>query len=186
IKGLVYTTNETRLSDIGVEPSIFARTADRRSSSGIFGHTLGGAGTLFDFSTIIGTVDFAVQATALQENGVISIKSRPFATVLEGDTVDLTVGRQVPVLIQAQNSLGGVPGTLQILQAANNVNVTPLIIDDEDGNPIAVNLTLRLDSNEVDTSVTSQGVPSVSVRSIQSRLILNQEQTAILGGFTVD
>jgi len=106
--------------------------------------------------------------------------------VLDGETADLTVGRQVPVLIQAQNSIGGVPGTLQILQAANLLFVTPQVIDDEQGNPIAVNLTLQLESNEVDTSVISQGVPSVAVRSIQSRLILNQDQTAILGGFTVD
>jgi len=38
----------------------------------------------------------------------------------------------------------------------------------------------------VDQSVNSQGVPAISVRSIQSNFILNQEQTAILGGFTVD
>lgn len=186
IKGLIYTANETRLKDVGVQPSIFATTADGRSSSGIFGNTLGAGGTLFDFSTIIGTVDFMAQATAFQENGVISIKSRPFATVLEGDTADLTVGRQVPVLITAQNNIGGTPGTLQILQAANLLTATPLIIDDEKGNPIAVNLTLTLQSNEVDTSVTSQGIPSVSVRSVQSRFILNQQQTMILGGFTVD
>ncbi len=186
IKGLIYTANESRLRDIGVQPSILSTTSDRRSSGGIFGHTIGGGGTLFDFSTIIGTVEFMVQATALQENGVISIKSRPFATVLDGDTTDLTVGRQVPVLIQAQNSIGGVPGTLQILQAANLLSVTPQVIDDEFGNPMAVNLTLQLESNDVDLSVVSQGVPSVSVRSIQSRLILNQEQTVILGGFTVD
>ncbi len=129
---------------------------------------------------------FPLQATALQRDGVISIKSRPFATVLDGDTTDLTVGRQVPVLIQAINPIGGAPGTLQILQAANLLSVTPHVIDDENGNPTAVNLELQLESNDVDTSVSSQGVPAISVRSIQSNIILNQEQTAILGGFTVD
>jgi type II secretory pathway component GspD/PulD (secretin) len=186
IKGLIYTANENKLRDIGIQPTITATTADGRTSGGIRGHTIGGDGTLFDFATIIGTVDFLVQASALQEDGVISIKSRPFATVLDGDTTDLTVGRQVPVLIQAQNAIGGVPGTLQILQAANLLSVTPQVIDDEMGNPMAVNLTLQLESNDVDLSVVSQGVPSVSVRSIQSRFILNQEQTVILGGFTVD
>ena len=186
IRGLVYTANEDKLRDIGVQTTITARTGDNRTSGGIFGQSVGGLGTLFDFSTVIGTVDFNVQANALQQNGVISIKSRPFSTVLDGITTDLTVGRQVPVIIQAANNLGGAPGTLQILQAANLLSVTPHVIDDDQGNPTAVNLELQLESNDVDTSVLSQGVPAVSVRSIQSNFILNQEQTAILGGFTVD
>jgi type II secretory pathway component GspD/PulD (secretin) len=185
IKGLVYTANEDKLKDIGLQTTITG-TGTKGTSGGIFGHTLGSLGTLFDFSTIIGTFDFNIQASVLQRDGVISIKSRPFATVLDGDTTDLTVGRQVPVLIQAINPIGGAPGTLQILQAANLLSVTPHVIDDDQGNPTAVNLELQLESNDVDTSVASQGVPAISVRSIQSNFILNMEQTAILGGFTVD
>jgi type II secretory pathway component GspD/PulD (secretin) len=64
--------------------------------------------------------------------------------------------------------------------------VTPHVIDDENGNPVAVNLELQLESNDVDTAVISQGLPAVTRRSIQSKLILNQDKTVILGGFTVD
>ncbi len=184
IKGLVYTANQDKLQDVGVQTTITENSGT--TTGGILGHTLGNLGTLFDFSTVIGTFDFNVQASALQRDGVISIKSRPFATVLDGDTTDLTVGRQVPVLIQAVNPIGGTPGTLQILQAANLLSVTPHVIDDENGNPTAVKLELQLESNDVDQTVNSQGVPAISVRSIQSNIILNQEQTAILGGFTVD
>jgi len=141
---------------------------------------------VFGLSAIVGTAQFSMQVTALQQNGVLALKSRPVATVLDGDTADLAVGRQIPVIIQAANNLGGAPGTLEILQAANLLSVTPHVIDDANGNATAVNLELRLESNDVDTSVVSQGVPAVAVRSIQSNFILNQEQTAILGGFTVD
>ena len=151
-----------------------------------FSQPSGNGNGIFGFSTIIGTAQFSMQVNALQQNGTITLKSRPFATVLDGDTTDLTVGRQVPVIIQAVNNLGGAVGTLQILQAANLLSVTPHVIDDENGNPTAVNLELQLESNDVDPSIISQGVPSVSVKSIQSNFILNQEQTAILGGFTVD
>ncbi len=186
IKGLVYTANEDKLKDIGVQTTI-ANIGKGDTTGGLFGHTSGILGTLFDFSTLIGTVQFQVQANALQRDGVISIKSRPFATVLDGDTTDLTVGRQVPVLVQAVNPIGGAaPGLLQILQAANLLSVTPHVIDDDQGNPVAVNLELQLESNDVDTSIDSQGIPAVSVRSIQSNFNLNLEQTAILGGFTVD
>jgi type IV pilus assembly protein PilQ len=185
IRSLIYTANEDKLKDIGAQTTI-TDTGGGNPAGGLFGHTAGGLGTLLDFSTMIGSVEFNLKVNALQRDGVISIKSRPFATVLDGDTTALTVGRQVPVLIQAVNPIGGAPGTLEILQAANLLSVTPHVIDDENGNPTAVNLELQLESNDVDTSVESQGVPAISVRSIQSNFIINQEQTAILGGFTVD
>lgn len=183
VKGLVYTADQNRLRDIGVQTNITARTADRRTIGDVRGHTLGGSGTLFDFSTLIGTVDFNVQATALQENGIISIKSRPFATVLDGLCTTLNVGRELPIVIDS--TLGG-QGDVVFVNAANNLAVTPYVIDDDNGNPMAVTLDLRLTANDVDSSVTARGVPAISERSIQTQLLLNEDKTAVLGGFTVD
>ncbi|HVE56566.1 MAG TPA: hypothetical protein VNB22_07040 [Pyrinomonadaceae bacterium] len=185
VKGLVYTANIDRLRDIGVQTNIIASTADGRTSGTIIGNPISGAGTLFDFSSLIGTVEFNVQASALQQNGVISIKARPFAIVLDGDQTELEVGRQIPVLTQG-SVVGGNAGNLEFIGATNKLSVTPHVIDDDNGNPIAVNLELLLQSNEVDVSVISQGIPTVNERSIQSRLILSQDKTVILGGFTVD
>lgn len=185
IKGLVYTANETRLRDIGAQISITAGTANGNTTGNFLGHTLGAAGSLFDFSTIIGTNVFSVQANALQQNGIISIKSRPFVTVLDGDTAELEVGRQIPVLTQG-STIGGQAGNLEFIGASNLLSVTPFVIDDDNGNPIGVNLNLQLESNEVDTAIVSQGIPTVNRRSIQTRLVFDQEKTIILGGFTVD
>lgn len=187
IKGLVYTANETRLRDIGLQ-TIITETGGRTIGS-ILGIPVGTGGTLFDFSTIVGSFEFFVQANALERNGVISVKSRPFATVLDGEVVDLAVGRQVPVILQSINAIGGQPGSLEILQAGNLLSVTPHVIDDENGNPTGVNLELQLESNEVDSTRVSEdkeNVPIISARSIQTRMILNRDQTAILGGFTLD
>ncbi|MEP6703606.1 MAG: type II and III secretion system protein [Acidobacteriota bacterium] len=183
IKGLVYSANQDRLRDIGVQTTILGGNAADNPRGGIFGHTLGGAGTLFDFSAIIGTFDFNVQATALQQNGVISVKSRPFATVLDGLCATLEVGRQLPIVIDS--SLGGV-GTVTFVDASNNLAVTPYVIDDENGEPVAVTLDMRLAANDVDSSVTARGVPAISKRSVQTQLLLGEDKTAILGGFTVD
>jgi hypothetical protein len=182
IKGLVYTANQDRLRDIGVQTTITG-TGNDNTSGGIFGHTLGAGGTLFDFSTIIGTFDFNVQATALQQNGVLSIKSRPFATVLDGLCTQLNVGRELPIVIDS--TLGG-QGDVVFVNAANNLAVTPYVVDDENGNPMAVTLDLRLTANDIDSSVTARGVPAISERSIQTQLLLGEDKTAILGGFTVD
>src|SRR6185503_19849069 len=183
IKGLVYTANQDKLRDIGVQTTITGGTADDRTGGGIFGHTLGGGGTLFDFSTIIGTFDFNVQATALQQNGVISVKSRPFSTIIDGLCTTLNVGRELPIVIDS--TLGG-QGDVVFVNAANNLAVTPYVINDDNGNPMAVTLDLRLTANDVDSAISARGVPANSERSIQTQLLLNQDKTAILGGFTVD
>jgi hypothetical protein len=183
IKGLVYTADQNRLRDIGVQTTITGGTADKRTTGGVFGPTVGDNGTLFDFSTVIGTFDFNVQANAFQENGIISIKSRPFATVLDGLCTTLNVGRELPIVIDS--TLGG-QGDVVFVNAANNLAVTPYVVDDENGNPMAVTLDLRLTANDVDSSVTARGVPAISERSIQTQLLLSEDKTAILGGFTVD
>jgi hypothetical protein len=182
IKGLVYTANQTRLRDIGVQTTITGGTADGRTTGGLFGHTLG-TGTLFDFSTIIGTFDFNVQATAFQQNGIISIKSRPFATVLDGLCTTLDVGPSLPVVIDS--TLGG-QGNITFVNAANNLSVTPYVLDDDAGNPMAVTLDLRITANTIDNTTVTRGVPAISQRSIQTQLLLGEDKTAILGGFTVD
>src|SRR6185369_11296347 len=170
------------LRDIGVQTTITGGTGDNRTSGRLLGHTLG-TGTLFDFSTIIGTFDFNVQATAFQQNGIISIKSRPFATVLDGLCTTLDVGPSLPVVIDS--TLGG-QGNITFVNAANNLSVTPYVLDDEAGNPMAVTLDLRITANTVDNTVVTRGVPAISQRSIQTQLLLGEDKTAILGGFTVD
>ena len=185
IKGLVYSANQDRLYDIGVQSSILGGNpaiGDNPNGT-ILGHTLGAAGTLFDFSAILGTFDFNVQATAFEQQGVISIKARPFATVLDGLCTTLEVGRQLPIVIDS--SLGGI-GTVTFVDASNNLAVTPYVVDDENGKPIAVSLELRLAANDVDSSVTTRGVPAIAKRSVQTQLLLGEDKTAILGGFTVD
>jgi uncharacterized membrane protein YgcG len=182
VKGLIYTANQDRLRDIGVQTTITGGNDTDRTSGGIFGHTLGNVGTLFDFSTIVGTFDFNVQANAFQQNGVITIKSRPFATVLDGLCTTLDVGPSLPVVIDT--TFG--EGNITFINAANNLSVTPYVVDDDNGNPIAVTLDLKVTANTVDNSTVTRGVPAISQRSIQTQLLLGEDKTAILGGFTVD
>jgi len=191
VKGLVYTASQSHSSDIGLQTSIKDNSANRVTGS-ITGHTKGSGGTLFDFKSIVGTVEFQVQATALEKAGIISIKSRPFSTVLDGDRTDLVVGKQIPIILQSVNTLGGQPGSLEILQAGNLISVTPNVIVNKNDEPVSVNLEVQLEANEEE--VREEGDdggkeivgPPIIARSIQTRLILNTDQTVILGGFTLD
>ena len=182
IKGLVYSANQDLLRDIGVQSSIRGGNGNGRTSGGVLGDTLG-VGTLFDFSTIIGTFDFNVQMTALQQNGVISVKSRPFSTVLDGLCTTLSVGTKLPIVIDS--TLGG-QGGITILNADNLLQITPYVVDDENGNPVAVTLEVHLQANVIDSSITARGVPAVNSKDIQTQLLLAENKTAILGGFSID
>jgi uncharacterized membrane protein YgcG len=211
IRGLVYTANEDKLKDIGGQVSALVGTGNGNVLGGVtsqpnvgpalapppnpggvptlgdgFLSPVGGGDAIFGVTSIVGTSQFSAQLFLLQKDGVISVKNRPFAVVLDGEGTSLDVGRKIPIIINAVNNLGGDAGELQILDASNILQVIPQVVDDEAGNPIAVNLIMRLESNDVDSSVVTQGVPAIARRSIQSRIILNEEKTVILGGFTVD
>jgi len=183
IKGLVYTANQNRLLDVGVQTNIFGGNPDTRVNGSVIGNTAGLTGSLFDFSAIVGSFNFQVQANAFQQNGVISIKSRPFTTVLDGLCTTLDVGPSLPIVVDS--SLGG-QGNVIFVNAANNLSVTPYVVDDDAGNPIAVTLGLQITANDVDQSNVTRGVPAITQRSIQTQLLLGPDKTAILGGFTVD
>ena len=201
VKGLVYTANQQRIFDLGVQTNIVGGIPGSLSSppttdsSGtptvpgspthgtVFGHTAGNVGTLFDFSALVGSFNFQVQANAFEQNGVISIKSRPFSTVLDGLCTTLDVGPSLPIVIDS--TLGG-QGSITFVNAANNLSVTPYVVDDDSGNPIAVTLDVRVTANDVDQSNVTQGIPAITQRSIQTQLLLGFDKTAILGGFTVD
>jgi len=51
---------------------------------------------------------------------------------------------------------------------------------------VAVTLDLQLQANVVDSSITARSIPAVNSKVIQTQLLLSQDKTAILGGFTVD
>jgi type II secretory pathway component GspD/PulD (secretin) len=224
IRGFVFATNDTNISDFGLQGSAIVGTGDLRQLGGFttlpgggengggngggasnqsgqivpggvrelgpgFGQPTNGLSAaspnqVFGVSSVIGTAQFSVQLTSLRQRGKAIVKSTPFGIVLNGQTINLDVGRQVPVLIQSLNGLGS-PGTLEILNAGNILFATPQIYK-ENGTPAGVILNLRLESNDVDTSVTTQGVPSVNRRSIQNNFLLKADQTVVLGGFTVD
>ena len=147
-----------------------ANTAGRPVPGGVrslgsgFGPAPSG-GSTFGLSNLFGTVQLSAQLSFLQQQGVVKIDNRPSLIVVDGQNADLQIGRQVSIPIQSVNNFGNSPGQLEVLNAGNTLNVTPQVIEDEKGMPVAVNLNLRIESNDVDTTVVSQGVPSIIRRS---------------------
>lgn len=143
-------------------------------------------GSTFGVSNIFGTIQLSAQLNLLQQRGVVKIDNRPSIVVLDGQTADLQIGRQVSIPIQSIGTLGGGNGQLEVLNAGNTLNASPIVITDENDQPVAVSMNIRVESNDVDTTVVSQGVPSIIRRSTQTSLMLNTNQTAVIGGFSTD
>ena len=140
-------------------------------------------GSSVGLSTLFGTVQFAAQLNLLKQQGVVKVDNRPLIVIPDGDTGNLKVGRNVYVPIQA-SGLGTGTGQVETINAGSTLTATPQVIFGDNGEPVAVNLSVSIESNDVDTTVISGGIPSVIQRSLDTTLTLNASQTAVIGGFT--
>lgn len=140
---------------------------------------LGGSG-------LFGTAQFAVQLTALQQKGVVNVQQRPAFLVNNGDTGTLDFGRNVAVAVQAVGPGNIATGQLELLNAGSTFAVTPYVSEDEHGNPAFVTLDVRLENNDVDTSVATSTAPSIIRRAIQTRYVMGNKQTVVFSAFSTD
>lgn len=140
---------------------------------------LGGTG-------LFGTFQFAVQLTALQQKGIVNVQQRPALLVNNGDTGILDFGRTIAVAVQAAGTGGIATGQLELLNAGSTLSVTPQVAEDDQGNPAFVTLDVRLEGNDVDTSVSSSVAPSIIRRAIQTRYVMGNKQTVVFSAFSTD
>ncbi len=140
---------------------------------------LGGTG-------LFGTFQFAVQLTALQQKGIINVQQRPALLVNNGDTGVLDFGRTIAVAVQAVGQGNLATGQLELLNAGSTLSVTPQVAEDEKGNPAFVTLDVRLEGNDVDTSVSTPVAPSIVRRAIQTRYVMGNRQTVVFSAFSTD
>ena len=142
------------------------------------GLNAGAATTIFGGSVSVGTAQFAYQLSLLEQLGVARRVEKLRIETKDGTTGTFESGRQIPVIVQASNNLGGgAPGQLEFINAGSSLSVTPQVIEDSTNKPYLIDLDFRAESNNVDTSIlTTGGVPSVNGRRVQSKttFLLNQ------------
>lgn len=206
VYGLVYTINENKLKDIGSQLSAVINTGNRvsgvttlpvaaqagGSQSGAFinnpfaqpgGLQAGSPNTILAARASLGLFDFNYQLSLLESLGIARRVEKPFISVKDGSTGTFENGTQIPVVIQAVNNLGGGGGSIEFINAGTTLSVTPQVVGGEDGAPLLVNLTLRLESNTPNLSIQTTGsVPSVNSRRIQNEITLAPGQAFISGG----
>jgi hypothetical protein len=140
---------------------------------------LGGTG-------LFGTVQFALQLSALQQRGIVNVQQRPALLVNNGDTGVLDFGRTIAVAVQALGTGNVATGQLELLNAGSTLSVTPSVAEDDKGEPAFVTLDVRLEANDVDTSVQTSVAPSIVRRAIQTRYVMGNRQTVVFSAFSTD
>ena len=127
----------------------------------------------------IGGVDLDVTLRAAASRGDVSILSRPVVLTTNNEPAEILVGSQRP-FVQVQRALPtDLPVRDQVIQykdVGTELNVLPTISGDG-----YVMLEVTQEVNAA-TTETAFDAPVISTRSVRTRLLVKDGQTAVLGG----
>lgn len=162
------------LTDIGLGDLTTASASTAGLGVGSTGLTIGLLGN-----------DIDATLNAFANNRRVKILSTPILTARSGTQASIQVGRDIPVLTsqRAANNQDGV-GQTDILQSISYrstgvlMNIEPIVFSDN-----RIDLTISQEvSSEVDTAGSTIASPTISNRSIETQLSLEDGQTAVMGG----
>lgn len=134
-------------------------------------------------SFVAGTAQFFLTFQLLETKGIANRVEKLRTETNDSGIATLETGRQIPVLIQAVNNIGaGLPGTLEFINAGSSIQVTPYVIEDENGKPYMVNLSINAESNLPDPTLSSiGGLPAINSRRLQTDLTLKIDEVYTVG-----
>ncbi len=157
----------------------------KRNSFGTQGLGVGSTG----FNTAIVNGDFTLNANTLATNSDIKVLSTPRLMARSGGQANISVGTDVPVISsqRAANSQSseGVTDVLQTVTYRKTgviLNIEPIVFSNN-----RIDLTVSQEvSATIDTGSSAIASPTISNRSLETQLSLEDGQTAVLGGLMQD
>ena len=142
----------------------------------------GSGGALgISFGKLGGNLSLDLQLSAMQTTGNGKILSSPKVLTVNNKEAKISSGTDIPVRIVSATSVGG-PGStttagVQTISATLALSAIPTIMSD---NRIA--MVLKVDKSEPDFSRQVDGIPTVTRRSADTHLVVNDGETVVLGG----
>jgi type II secretory pathway component GspD/PulD (secretin) len=114
------------------------------------------------------------------QKGIAKVLANPRITTISGRTATIRAGENITVLTTAGGSAGTVATTqLQTFQTGVSLDITPIV---NSGNYISVTLHPTVNS----LSGTNNGLPQISTRDTQTTVLMQAEQTLVIGGLIQD
>ncbi len=124
-------------------------------------------GSITDWATI------AARITALEKEGRASLVSHPRISAVNHKSASVFAGKQIPITtIGAEGRV-----TTRYVSAGIGMEVTPHINSLED-----ITLELKAELSEPDFAITVGGLPTISTSKANSRILLRNGETVVLGG----
>jgi type IV pilus assembly protein PilQ len=161
--------------DIGPSGNAFAVNLPAAVGSGS-GGALG-----ISFGKLGGKMSLDLQLSAMQTTGNGKILSSPKVMTVNNREAKISSGTDIPIKIVSATAVGGAGSTttagVQTISATLALSAIPTIMSD---NRIA--LVLKVDKSEPDFSRVVDGIPTVSRRSADTHLTVDDGGTVVLGG----
>jgi type IV pilus assembly protein PilQ len=114
--------------------------------------------------------------TAGESKGLAKLISQPKVTAQNNSSATITQGVRFPVPVVANNTV-----TVQFYNAALTLVVTPQIT--YEGNIV---LDLKVENNTADWANNVEGVPSIRTSESNTRVLVSDGGTTVIGGILVD
>lgn len=126
----------------------------------------------FALGSIPGLIDVDARLSAVAREGRAKIVSSPRVTALDNEEAVVSQGSRIPYQSASQNGTN-----VQFIQAVLELRVTPHITSDN-----MIFLDIEIANDRPDFSIQVQGNPGISTKSIQTKVMVADGDTTVLGG----
>jgi len=127
--------------------------------------------------------NFYMRIQALEDNGIVKIRSTPNLSTLNGHTASLKIGSTEYYVIENANIIGVqnpqsvVTRQYQSVQADLSIEITPIVSAD---NQVTLNITVS--QSDFTTRITPEAPPGQVNRSFESSIRVKNDDVILLGG----
>jgi type IV pilus assembly protein PilQ len=137
------------------------------------GATAATSGLTYLFTSKNFALDFML--SAMESRGVGKILSEPKGITQNNERLTVKQGSQVPIQTNINNTIA-----VQYVDAVLKLEVTPQITAEG-----TVFLDITVENTQIDKSLTVQGTPALNTQSTQTKVLINDGGTVVVGGVVV-
>lgn len=118
-------------------------------------------------------IDFVL--SLMESRGVGKILSEPKGITQNNEKLTVKQGQQIPIQTNINNTI-----TVQYVDAVLKLEVTPQITSEG-----TVFLDVTVENTQIDRSISVQGTPGLDTQSTQTKVMINDGGTVVIGGVVV-
>ena len=137
------------------------------------GATAATSGLTYLFTSKNFALDFLL--SAMESRGVGKILSEPKGITQNNEKLTVKQGSQVPIQTNINNTIA-----VQYVDAVLKLEVTPQITAEG-----TVFMEITVENTQIDKSISVQGTPALDTQSTQTKVLINDGGTVVIGGVVV-